>query len=682
MLCLCVLASVACTPARRKVETDIVRDVHFQGNGGLVSGHNDYQVRLDMGQRATALGLLIWPLTYWVTPYTLSLDALHDDALRMEVWYAHRGWFDAQWLGWEVRRVRKARGKDAGVVDIIGHVEPGPRSVVRRFEILGLKGGLGSIERLVGRTGDVVVGEPFSLAAVYATRTALLSQLHDHAHAYSKAEVGIDAFPERQEVDVTLAVEPGIPSVFGPVEIGGVNKIKPKFVQDTLMFEPGHPYKLAKLRDTQRALFDLGLFSLVSLQPDLSDPTNEEVPIRVHVTESRFRTFRVGLGGEYNGFQLSPRLLMTFDDVYMFGSLLHLKTGGSAGFTVAVQEIDQNPEIVPLYDVFFDLSYPWLAKRKLAISASLSVEQDLQSGQFLYQQIETSLSVTARPHRDVAITFGPHWEQLHYADAGPFDAFKEVHGDGLRSLYRLWAFDAGFAVDKRDDPISTTRGYYLDFGVRQSIPVVADDYLFSRFSAEVRGFRPIRFSKTGGFPLILAGRLQGTIVQPWQGSAVPYPELAFMGGSNSLRGFRANQVGPYDALCVYPDDGGTPRLKSLPRGGQIAVEATPEVRIKAGYGFSVAAWGEGGLLLRDWNSDVVDGLRYGGGVGLRYASPVGPIRLDIGMRPLFPEDAGPATRLQCDPGDELHRAFDLYAAGASKHPPLAINLFLAIGEAF
>jgi len=677
-----LIGFVACTPARRKVSTTMVRDIHFQGNGGIFSDHTDYQLRLDMAQRPSALGAMIFPLAYFVTPSALSMDDLADDALRLEVWHAHHGWFDARWLGWEIRRVRSRAGRSAPVVDLIGHVDAGLRSTVAGFEIHGLSGGLGSLERLIRRTGEVNTGEPFDLSAVYDTRNALLSQLHDHAHAYSEVTVSVEAFPERQQVNVSFEVEPGITSVFGEVVIDGNEKIKRSVIEDTLTFKAGEPYKLSELRDAQRALFDLGMFSRVSVRPDVSDPTRERVPVRLHVTESRFRTLRLGLGGEFNGYQLSPRVLATIDDVYMFGSLLSMKAGGSAGFTVAVQEIDQNPEIVPLYEAFLELSYPWLARRRLALGGSVSVGQDLQSGQFLYQQIETEITAVIRPQDDVTVTVGPHWEQLHYANAGPFDAFVEVHGDGLRSLYRLWAADLSLAVDRRDDPISTSRGYYLDFDLRQSIPVADDDYLFTSLHAEVRGFRPVRFRRDGGFPLVLAARAQGTIIQPWQGSSVPYAEQAFLGGSNSLRGFRANQVGPYDALCVYSETGGDPQLQSLPRGGRISAEATGEVRVKVPMGFGIAAWGEGGLLMRVWTEPVVSGLRFGGGVGLRYASPVGPIRFDLAFRPLYPEDEGPASLLGCEPGDDLHRAFDLIPSFASDHPPVAVNIFLAIGEAF
>ena len=106
----CVLIGVmACSPARREAQTDIVRSVRFEGNGGALSGHNDYQLSAQMEQQSSDFGILVWPLMYWAQPTVLDYRLLNRDAYRLEVWYANHGWFDATVDGFSVSTVRPPR---------------------------------------------------------------------------------------------------------------------------------------------------------------------------------------------------------------------------------------------------------------------------------------------------------------------------------------------------------------------------------------------------------------------------------------------------------------------------------------------------------------------------------------------------------------------------------------------
>ncbi|MBA2321659.1 MAG: hypothetical protein H0V89_10935, partial [Deltaproteobacteria bacterium] len=119
------LLLVGCTPARREVQGRILRNTHFSGNGGLIGGSNDYQLRAQMAQNNSAFGLTLWPLLYVIEPKVLRDKVLARDAWRLEMWYAHHGWFDARVLGWQLREVRKGSKRRAAVMDAIGFVDRG-----------------------------------------------------------------------------------------------------------------------------------------------------------------------------------------------------------------------------------------------------------------------------------------------------------------------------------------------------------------------------------------------------------------------------------------------------------------------------------------------------------------------------------------------------------------------------
>ena len=79
-----------------------------------------------------------------LTPLTLDVDVLKADSHRLELWYAHHGWFDARFGGWEIRRAREASARRAGVVDLLGHVHPGHPSFVPSLDFTSTDTAIGT----------------------------------------------------------------------------------------------------------------------------------------------------------------------------------------------------------------------------------------------------------------------------------------------------------------------------------------------------------------------------------------------------------------------------------------------------------------------------------------------------------------------------------------------------------
>jgi hypothetical protein len=157
------------------------------------------------------------------------------------------------------------------------------------------------------------------------------------------------------------------------------------------------------------------------------------------------------------------------------------------------------------------------------------------------------------------------------------------------------------------------------------------------------------------------------------------------------------QVGAYDTVCTYrgadpftnvPGAGEDLTRRYLPQGGTVSVLASGEARVDWAYGVSFAPFVDAGLLAPDLGSVGLDDVRFGVGVGARYKSLVGPIRLDVSLRPLYPEDGGPNSVSGCRAADAIPRAFDLLGVSLNQRYldkrgfPLALNVMIAIGEAF
>jgi translocation and assembly module TamA len=703
--------AAACTPARMRVEAELLRDVRFDGNGFVLTagweGQSDYVLRQQIANKPSPFLTLVFPFTYFREPRAFHPEALEDDARRIETWYAHHGWFDANFQQWDVKPRRRARAGRAAVVDLVGRVTPGRRSWIRTIEIEGLSKELSGIGRAVKRTAELREGEAFDRDAVYALRDALRRALHDHSYAYADVSVSVDAYPEESMVDVRYRVDAGIRTHFGPVTLTGNRTVQTEVLRDEIPIVAGKPYKLEVLEDSRKRLNDLGIFSVVTVAPDLRDPKQAEIPVQVHVSESRSRNLRIGGGIDYDGYTLAPRAVTTFRHPNLFGTLTRFESRIEGGFSGRFGETGLRA--TPVFRVEAGLARPrLLGDRRWSVNAHASVEQDLLNAQlpFLHPEITASLAWT--PHDHLAITFGPHWEQRWFPDLAGSRALqvRALFGENFENPYQLAALDLNANLDATDDPLSPRRGRHWAAGFRQVVPFGAQDFNYSEINVDLRGYASPTVASFRSpalravVPEVLAGRLHVQALKRWGDTSLPYPELARMGGSTDLRGFMTDRVGPYDCLCFYdaagsgdgfsgrPGDGTEVRPVYLERGGAFAALFSSEARYELGVlpGTGVV-FADGGVLTDDVRRLRPRDLRIGVGAGYRYPSPVGAIRIDLGVRPLYPEDRGPESYLDCNAGDRIPRSYDLFSIRSDQRDPsqrdvpFAVNVFIGIGEA-
>ena len=241
------MLACACTPARKKVTGDIVRSIHFDGNGRFFSGHNDYQLQGAMSQGDSSFGIATFPLNYIAKPVTLDRDVLQVDSFRLETWYAENGWFDARFLGWEVHQIRKQRPERAGMVRILGHVEPGIPSTIRNFTINGADSATHRVfASTIKRTGSVQEGGQFSMLLTDTTKESLLTMFSNNGFPYATVDIDVVAYPDEHVVDVVFDVDPGITARFGEITVEGDDAIPARIVRQTVQMEAVSAKDIAK----------------------------------------------------------------------------------------------------------------------------------------------------------------------------------------------------------------------------------------------------------------------------------------------------------------------------------------------------------------------------------------------------------------------------------------------------
>ena len=757
--------------AARSGHVDLVRNITFVGNcdgPDLLCDHPNGVLRTQLEQGTSPTGTF-WPVVTNIrTGEPLSMTTLDRDAYRLEVYYAHHGYFDARFHGWEVVRrepvkrwpewkvlgKRSGRIRRAGVVDVVGRVDPGQPSRVRTLEIFGGSRLNAVLINAVREKSPLTNGAIFDVGGVYYTADTAVARFQEQSYAYAKADVTIDAYPEEHEVDVVIGVEPGVSAGYGELRIHGLENVPEDKLRRLLPIPPDDPrdgFQLSKMEATRQALFALGTFSVASVEPDLSDPTDKTIDIDVRVTETRFRTARVGGGVEYDGTSLTPRLSTNFTHANLAKRLIRFEGsawGGAAILLnqglVSLNEVTAD-SAVPIFGGETSLKVPALFLRPLTLQARAAYTQDLQNSALLYRKPEADVSLAWNVTEFLTVATGPHFEQYDLLrfedDANAKLASQAIFGENFDGDYLLATMDARFTWDWRDNPLQAKRGSFWQGQVRQAMPLGADRFLYTDLTAEVRGFYSFstenalarvmgRRPTSTSYPFTIAGRVRGRYLQPWltdrtdaDGNtlqALPYPELVFMGGPSDLRGFRDQQMGPYSCLCAYTP-GGTGSFSTssgagasvdrryLSRGGAGGLLGSVELRREdvAFEGLSLVGFTDIGVLLdrSDLDGEVTGGgqtfnyplVRWNVGTGLRYASPIGPIRIDLAARPTYPEDVGPYAAPGCavvqEAGqgvvqtDARARPYALFTGvgdPVSKYQPkgFAVQLFFGIGEAF
>jgi outer membrane protein assembly factor BamA len=662
---LLVLAAVGC--ASRPQLRERVGRIAFEGNGSFWDGTSDFHVRQAMEQERGAWSTPLFPRL----AVPLDRETLAHDAWRIELWYAHNGYLDARFLGWDVSERRRARWpawdllarmRRPAIMDITGLVDEGPPSVVRELRFEGLDLGGGTVHRRhIERNSSVQPGDRFSLEAVDDTEALIRGWLQEHSYAWVQVRSEVKAYPEERAVDVVFRVEPGVACTFGDVEIEGADHVPEVHVRDQLAMRPGRPYKASVLGETRRDLFELGTFSVVRVSPVRQPDDPATVPVRVELSEARFRRLRLGGGLGAESGQQDAHVSVGLLHTNLFERLIQLDLDTELGAAaIATYDSLSEGEVerwAPVVDSGLELRFPRIFGPGWVMTQAVDYEMGLESSYTFYQPSwAPSVSRSFEPRKGTRkalgeVTFTTAYRLSYFdfleqtVDLSSIESSRM--GLDLAAPYFLSYAEEALVWDLRDDPLFTTRGMYLSGAVGMAGgPVGGGAPLFGEFDFvkvqhDLRMYNSLAplLRLEGG--LVLATRLAGGFAHPIGGgdrASVPYAERFLLGGGSSVRGWVSDHLGPrlcvVDGVYVTVSDGVACDAETavLPIGGEVYALGTVELRKPLLWDISAVGFLDIGMAWNDWAEMMEQPPLPAAGVGLRYKSPVGPVRLDVGFR--------------------------------------------------
>jgi outer membrane protein assembly complex protein YaeT len=565
--------------------------------------------QIDEGQLKRALATRESSWIPWGAKHYFDRSRFDADLKRIAAFYADHGFPDAR-----VRSVDVQLNDEGNAVSIEVAVDEGQPIRVDEVVFDGFDVVPERARNAFVNQAALKGGEPLNRRAFLATRESAAGLLADHGHPYGTvAAYAQPVAGDSARLRVVYRASPGPKTLFGPVEIVGNRSVDDGVIRRELTYGPGDLYRRSRLRESQRHLYELELFEFANIDPQLEEQP-VEVPTRVTVGEGKHRRVDFGVG---YGTEEKARVDARWRHTNFLGDA---RTAGVHG---RWSSLDRGLRL--------NFTQPYFLRPHLSLGATgeaWNTRQPLYSADTVGGRIALthrygtrdlwSLTLVSEYQRsavsDEALADLTLRDQLIALGLDPSDGTQ----DGT-----LVGFEFDIQRNMTDRLLDARRGYYAALHLEQAgawLPGTFDYYL-----ATLEG----RYYRTLAGRAVLASRLQiggldglGRARDPLDErrlTHVPFAKRFFLGGSTSVRGWGRFEVSPLSG-------------SGLPIGGRSMFEASTELRVPVWGNLSMVGFVDAGNVWDEaWQYELGD-LRYAVGPGIRYQTPIGPVRADFGYQ--------------------------------------------------
>jgi len=590
--------------------------------------------------------MLLRPAGWLLSHGRFSQSMLSRDIESIEDLYRANGFHDVE----VTADVQDDYGGDVGRMRVAINIKEGPQTRVRSLTIVG---NTAVPEATVREMLDTGAGQPYSDYNVAADRDALVNYYFDRGFPQVSFEPEAKPVPgDPHRVDVTYKITEGEPVFVDHVLISGLHFTRPYVVDRELQVQPGAPLSLADMLETQRRLYDLGIFNEVNIaiQNPEGDARNKNVLL--HLTEARRWTFNYGFGVEVaTGSEpgatdpqgrtgVSPRVSFDVTRINFLGRNHRLIFKSRFGrlqqrglFSYEAPRWFDNEDLKLTFTAFYDATRDVRTFTAQRLEGSAQVEHKVTNiSTLLYRFTYRRVKVDPR-----TLVIDPFLIPL----------FSRPVRIGMPSLT--------YIRDRRDDPLQTTKGNYTTADMGVAPEFFGSEASFARFLLQNNSYHPFQLNKNRW---VFARSTRIGVEKPFGlVGFVPLPERFFAGGGNSHRGFAINQAGPRDRETGFPVGGEAMFINNLELRSPTIPLPFVENNLSAvifhdmGNVFATAGdiWpsllrvsqpkrSECELLTITAKCDF-NYTSHALGGGIRYRTPIGPVRVDFGYNlnpPLFP----------------------------------------------
>jgi len=434
-------------------------------------------------------------------------------------------------------------------------------------------------------------GKVFTEEAYQGTETAIKEFFYDTGRAGVEIRRQAEILPDERQANVFYTVNAGPQAVFGETKIEGLQDVTPDVVVRELAYRPGELFSGKALKESRKNLVQLDLFSEVELKPQLA-VSDAVASIEVRLKEKPPREIRLGIG---YGTEDQLRGQARWRHNNWLGGARQLELGAKASFIA--RELDARfvqPHFLGLNNRF---------------SVTLGPRQFEEPGYTLnVTRLQPRFERKFSERLSAFVGFRGEYDELKEVPRATFRALEPFKHKGWLS-----ALGVGAVWNTTDDRSNPTAGVNYSVLVEQAGGPWSGSYDFVKLQGEAKWYVPLTV-KT-----IWASRLKLGFAEPIAGGKeVPLFERFFAGGGNSVRGFERRMLGP----LTRRDD---------PLGGRSLLEGSVELRQQLTKSLGGVVFLDFGQVSARSFDPPIGNLKFAGGFGVRYATPIGPLRLDFGF---------------------------------------------------
>ena len=514
-------------------------------------------------------------------------DALEKEKEALGEFYGALGYLDAKVKDIDVN-IDKAKGTAGIVVDI----DEGKKTTIASVDVTGILPGIR--DKLLEAAG-IKAGDPYNEVDIADARSRLVRYFG--SRGYANVAVDVRRRFRDDGASIVFQVTQGEKSFFGKTIVLGNSKTRYEVFRRGLVYSEGQPFDQRLLAEERQKLYRLGLFSDVQVESAAAPGDRRDVLIKV--TEGDAGTVEFGLGyAEYEKFR--GYLEVGYKNLWGMDRQVLLRT-----------------ELSSLEKRFIlQYSEPWFWDRPLPLRAFFLYENkrefNLDNKETLYKLRRYSLTAGVEKKLDEHIKGNLYYEFsiVRTSDVKP-DVVLTKEDTGTLAIGSV---KPALIYDTRDNPFNPRKGVLAGISIKTASILFFSETNFTKIEMSGSNYQKL------GSRVTLALALRGGVAYTYGNTTqLPLVERFFLGGGSTVRGYAQDTLGPKGA------DGN-------PTGGKAFLVGNIEFRTDIGRNIGLVPFLDmGNVWVRTNEFDPTD-LKYTAGLGLRYATPVGPVRIDYGFK--------------------------------------------------
>jgi translocation and assembly module TamA len=688
----------ACATTEEKPDGPLIDSFHIDGTRQVKE--RDLKKKV-----LTTASFLPW-LPFFGKEEHFDDNAWTADQRRVERYYQAHGFYQARVIDETVLET------NPGHVGLRLEVREGQPTLVSRLDVRGLevlddKQRQTVLEKLPPKAGRVFLEEEWD-----KTHDLLAQRLQALGYAGAtlrrQAEVDVD----KHTAELLITADVGKRYKFGDVRIAPLDdrKVNPKLIEDqvTSVIHSGDWYSPDALEEAQARVFNMGVFSAVKVNRAALDQAKGAADIVVDVREAPFTTWRFGGGFGGDPLRNELRTSALYENRNFLGGTRRLTLRARLGYAAlagtsnsgffafaSVFRRESGSQHGPFGRLTAEIEQPHFLTRALAIQLALEPSYVLEPA-YRAAGASSRLSLIARPTSHLTMSFSYYFSiyqlstPVRLASTATQTQFV---GCGLTCIVEY--FEQNVVWDHRDEILQPHRGVFLSLGLQEGGNTLAESsgFLFFNFIRLLPEGRAYLSFFDNAFTI--AARARFGLMFTRTGTA-PIP-VRFFSGGNEMRGFSALRLSPYEVVpptdcsgtaldAIIVQGGACPgQGTAVPVGGNTLIDGSLELRWNVWEKLTIATFVDAGYVTSgSFSAQIFTDLNVAVGIGVRYRTPIGPIRLDLAARLPF----GAPLELQGRPlAHAVNRGCFLgLGAGASDvypgSPEGQCAFHLSIGEAW